>query len=173
LLTILQHSFKIGQEVIHLFFCLPHSNRHINHSNYKLCSDVITHVKCSLTRSDGDSNQIPTQLRGYSLHKPHSLYRRDVSHPKHYLGHVIGWIEPPLPESHWMPGQRKDLISGSRSVPHHASARCGESIPGPNRHRLHGWNDLSFQLSAGHCSKWHEVPLLQMIIRSTRWQPFV
>jgi hypothetical protein len=139
--------------VIRPFFCSPHSNRHINHSNYKLCSDVITHVKCSLTRSDGDSNRIPTQLRGYSLHKPHSLYRRDVGHQKHYSGQVTGCIEPPLPESHRMPGQRKDLMSGFRSVPRHASARCNESIPGPNRHRLHGWNDLSFQLSTGHCSK--------------------
>ena len=38
------------------------------------------HVKCSLSRSDGDSNRFLTSWRVYSPHKPHSLIKWATDH---------------------------------------------------------------------------------------------
>jgi len=113
-------------------------------------------VKCSLSRSDGDSNQFLTSWRFYSPHKPHSLIKWATGH--HItLSRTNSWVRqaPPVPKD--CSGDR-----GIQGIPRlHAApssfsstitntARTSGRFPARIVFRLRGRNDLSFQLSVGH-----------------------
>ena len=113
-------------------------------------------VKCSLSRSDGDSNRFLTSWRFYSPHKPHSLIKWATDH--HItLSRTNSRVRhaPPLPEDH--SGDR-----GIQGIPRlHVAPSSFSSTSTNTAHtlwrfparivfRLRGRNDFSFQLSVGH-----------------------
>ena len=120
------------------------------------------HVKCSLSRSDGNTNQFLTNWRVYSPHTPHSLIKWATDH--HItLYRTNSWVRqaPPVPEDRsgdqgiqGMPRLHAtpSLFSSTITNTTRTSGRFAAQIV----FRLRGWNDLSFQLSVGHASTWQE-----------------
>jgi len=123
---------------------------------YSLYYEDRAHVKCSLSRSDGDSNRFLTSRRVYSPHKPHLLIKWATGH-RVTLSRTNSWVQhaPPAPEDR--SGDR-----GIQGIPRLHAAPSSFSSTNTNIartsgrfltqivFRLHGWNDLSFQLSVGH-----------------------
>jgi len=114
------------------------------------------HVKCSLSRSDGDSNRFLTGWRFYSPHKPHSLIKWATDHHV-ALSRTNSRVRqaPPVPED-CSGDQGMQGIPRLRATPSSFSstitniARTSGRFPTRIVLRLRGWNDLSFQLSVGH-----------------------
>ena len=113
-------------------------------------------VKCSLSRSDGDSNRFLTSWRVYSPHKPHPLIKWATGHRI-----TLSWTNsrvrqvPPVPEDHsgdrgiqGIPRLRVAPPSFSSTITD--TARTSGRFPTRIVFRLRGRNDLSFQLSVGH-----------------------
>jgi len=114
------------------------------------------HVKCSLSRSDGDSNRFLTSWRVYSPHKPRSLIKWATGH-RVTLSRTNSrvWQAPPVPKDR--SGDR-----GIQGIPRLCVAPSSFSSTSTNTARTSGrflaWIvfrlrsriDLSFQLSVGH-----------------------
>jgi len=114
------------------------------------------HVECSLSRSDGDSNRFLTSWRVYSPHKPHSLIKLATDHCI-ALSRTNSRVRqaPPVPEDRsgdrgiqGIPRLRVTPSSFSSTITN--TARTSGRFPARIVLRLHGRNDLSFQLSVGH-----------------------
>ena len=114
------------------------------------------HVKCSLSRSDGDSNRFLTSWRLYSPHKPHSLIKRATGH-RVALSRTNSRVRqaPPVPEDRsgdrgiqGIPRLRAAPSSFSSTITN--TARTSGRFPARIVLRLRGRNDLSFQLNVGH-----------------------
>ena len=114
------------------------------------------HVKCSLSRSGGDSNQFLTSWLVYSPHKPHSLIKWATNHCI-ALSRTNSWVRqaPPVPEDRFgdrgiqgIPRLRAAPSSFSSTITN--TARTSGRFPARIVLRLRGRNDLSFQLSVGH-----------------------
>ena len=113
-------------------------------------------VKCSLSRSDGDSNRFLTSWRVYSPHKPHSLIKWATDH-RITLSRTNSRVRqaPPVPEDRsgdrgiqGIPRLRAAPSSFSSTITN--TARTSGRFPARIVLRLRGRNDLSFQLSVGH-----------------------
>ena len=133
----------------------PTSSSYHNHPSVpQTLLDDEAQVKCSLSRSDGDSNRFLTSRRVYSPHKPHSPAK---------VGHHITLSRtnsrvrqaPSVPEDR--SGDRGiQGIRRLRAAPSSFSstitntARTSGRFPARIVFRLRGRNDLSFQLSVGH-----------------------
>jgi len=113
-------------------------------------------VKCSLSRSDGDSNRFLTSWWVYSPHKPHSLINWDTGH--HItLSRTNSRVRQalPVPEDrsgdrgvHGKPRLRAAPSSFSSTI---TNTACTSSwFPAQIVFRLRGHNNLSFPLSVGH-----------------------
>jgi len=114
------------------------------------------HIKCSLSRSDGDSNRFLTSWRVYSPHKPHSLIKWATDH-RVALSRTNSrvWQESPVPKNRF--GDRGiQGIPRLRAAPSLFSSTITNTVRTSGRFptrivlRLRGGNDLSFQLSVGH-----------------------
>ena len=114
------------------------------------------HVKCSLSRSDGDSNRFLTSWRVYSPHKPHSLIKWATDH-RIALSRTNSRVRqaPPVPEDRsgdrgiqGIPRLRAAPSSFSSTITN--TARTSGRFPARIVFRLRGRNDLSFQLNVGH-----------------------
>ena len=114
------------------------------------------HVKCSLSRSDGDSNRFLTSWRVYSPHKPHSLIKWAIGH-RIALSRTNSRVRqaPPVPEDRsgdrgiqGIPRLRAAPSSFSSTITN--TARTSGRFPARIVLRLRGRNDLSFQLNVGH-----------------------
>jgi len=120
------------------------------------CYEDRAHVNCSVSRSDGDSNPFLTSWRVYSPHKPHSMIKWATDH-RIALSRTNLRVRqaPPVPKDR--SGDR-----GIQGIPrlHAAPTSFSSTITNTTRTsgqfparivlRLHGRNDLSFQLSVGH-----------------------
>jgi len=112
-------------------------------------------VKCSLSRSDGDSNRFLNSWWVYFPHKPHSLIKWATGH-RVTLSKTNSRVRqaPPVPE-----GRSGDR--GIQGIPRLHTAPSSFSSTSTNTARTSGWlpaqivcrlrghNDLSFQLSVG------------------------
>jgi len=114
------------------------------------------HVKCSLSRSVGDSNRFLTSWRVYSPHKPHSLTKWATDHCI-AISRTNSRVRqaPPVLEDrsgdrgiHGIPRLHATPKSFSSTITN--TARTSGRFSARIVLRLRGWNDLSFQLSVGH-----------------------
>ena len=111
------------------------------------------HVKCSLSRSDGNLNRFLTSWRFYSPHKPHSLIKWATDH-RVALCRTNSRVRqaPPVPEDR-SGDQGIQGIPRLHAVPSSFSstitniARTSGRFPAQIVLRLRGRNDLSLQLS--------------------------
>jgi hypothetical protein len=146
---------------------VPHHNIH---KTFLIISQVFhrpyyqdrAHVKCSLSRSDGDTNRFLTSWRACSPHKPHSLIKWATDHRiTLYRTNSRVRQAPLVPEDRF-------VDRGIQGIPrlHTAPSSFSSKITNTTRTssrflaqivlRLHGRNDLSFQLSVGMRSTWQE-----------------
>ena len=114
------------------------------------------HVKCSLSRSDGDSNRFLTSWRVYSPHKPHSLIKWATDH-RVALSRTNSRVRqaPPVPEDRsgdrgiqGIPRLRAAPSSFSSTITNTAH---GGSIPGPDSVQASRSERLILPAKCGAC----------------------
>ena len=113
------------------------------------------HVKCSLSRSDGDSNRFLTSWRVI----PHTNHTHQSSELQitvlHYPGPIRGF-DRHRPYSRTVPVTEVSKVYQGCAPRSHRSPqpspilRMAARLPVRIVFKLHGRNDLSFQLSVGH-----------------------
>ena len=140
---------------------VPHHNIH---KTFLIISQVFhrpyyqdrAHVKCSLSRSDGDSNRFLTSWRLYSPHKPHSLIKRATGH-RVALSRTNSRVRqaPPVPEDRsgdrgiqGIPRLRAAPSSFSSTITNTAH---GGSIPGPDSAQASRSERLILPAKCGAC----------------------
>ena len=114
------------------------------------------HVKCSLSRSDGDSIRFLTSWWVYSPHKPHSLIKWATDH-RIALSRTNSRVRQARPVPEDRSGDRGiQGIPRLRAAPSSFSSTITNKARTSGRFeaqivlRLRSRNDLSFQLSVGH-----------------------
>jgi len=145
---------------------------HFQHHHHNLTIQVFhkhyyndeAQVKCSLSRSDGDSNRFLTSWRVYSPHKPHWLINWATGHritlsrtnsrvrqaPTVPEDRSDDWAIQGIPRLHAAPSSFSSTITNIARTSGRYSARIV--------FRLRGRNDLSFQLSVGNVFKMTRGP---------------
>jgi hypothetical protein len=125
---------------------------HVFHNHYY---DDVAQVKCSLSRSDDDSNRFLISW-WFILHTNHTHpLNWATGHQWHYFGKVAGSIGTTVPRGCSTARNQLQLSLASSSRPHchplynSNTVRC-DQLPAWIVSWLHGWNDLSFQLNVGH-----------------------
>jgi len=113
-------------------------------------------VKCSLSKSNGDSNRFLTSWRVYSLHKPHSLIKWATDH-HNTLSRTKSQVRqaPPVPEDRF--GDRGiQGILRLHAAPSSFSSTItntthGGSTPGPDSVQASRSERLILQAKCGAC----------------------